>query len=262
MSNNFNNTVNKNENVLIEFKGYYQNVRGLRTKLNTLHYNILHLNFDYFGLVETGLHSDIIDSEMGFDDFTIYRVDRNPVISKCNRGGGVAVCIRKKYQTSRIPIVIDTIRHLFVQVKFNATDKLVIGICYIPPASPPYYYNDHVKAIEQIFSTVGENTRLILLGDYNLPKTNFYSDQSGFTYKGTFSDKSEILLNNFSFFGFYQHNMFFKKFGSQLDLIFSNNINTIVKLSETSLVLLDDFHPALTISSIVKKPSSIDAVVN
>lgn len=167
MSNNCNNTVNRNDNVLIEFKGYYQNVRGLRTKLNTLRCNIPQLNYDYFGLVETWLHSDITDSELGFDDFTIYRVDRNPITSKCSRGGGVAVCIRKRYQTSRIPVFIDAIEHLFVQVKFNATDKLVIGICYIPPSSPLCYYIDHVKAIEQVLCTVGDNTRLILLGDYN-----------------------------------------------------------------------------------------------
>lgn len=35
------------------FKGYYQNVRGLRTKLIELRYKIPLLDFDFFALTET-----------------------------------------------------------------------------------------------------------------------------------------------------------------------------------------------------------------
>lgn len=60
----FNNPLNNKNKSLI---GYYQNVRGLHTKLSSLRYNIPLFNNDYFVLVETRLNAEILDAESGFD---------------------------------------------------------------------------------------------------------------------------------------------------------------------------------------------------
>jgi hypothetical protein len=69
---------------------YYQNVRGLRTKLNILIFNISLFRYDYFVFVETWLNFNILDAELGFDDYNMFRLDRSDKTSNCTRGGGVA----------------------------------------------------------------------------------------------------------------------------------------------------------------------------
>lgn len=90
--------INNSKNIVNNktFNGYYQNVRGLRTKLNTLRLNIYDLDFDYFFLTETWLYSDVNDNELGFHNLNIYRLDQNSNTSPYKRGGGVAFCVKKK----------------------------------------------------------------------------------------------------------------------------------------------------------------------
>jgi len=57
-------------------------------------------------LTETWLNNNINDCELGFDNYSLYRADRNYAIgagvthlyaiSNCNKSGGVAICVRNK----------------------------------------------------------------------------------------------------------------------------------------------------------------------
>lgn len=59
-------------------------------------------------------------------------------------------------------------------------------------------------------------------------------------YNDTHSDQAKILINYFSYFSFYQHNLTNNYSGSQLDLVFFNDINTNVYiLFITNLVSID-----------------------
>lgn len=73
---------------------YYQNVRGLRTKLDTLRQNIPTLNYDVYCLTETWLYDQIFSPELGFTNYDVYRLDRKNVI-----GGGVLISIRKIFRS-------------------------------------------------------------------------------------------------------------------------------------------------------------------
>lgn len=81
---------------------YYQNVRGLRTKLLDLCIAIasVYEDFDIMVLVETWLNDGIANTELGLEDFNIYRLDRNPANNSHSRGGGVLIAVRK-YLLSR-----------------------------------------------------------------------------------------------------------------------------------------------------------------
>lgn len=59
------------------FKGYYQNVRGLRTKLTELRCNIPLLKFDFFTLAETWLNGSLYSTESGFNNYNIFKTDRS-----------------------------------------------------------------------------------------------------------------------------------------------------------------------------------------
>lgn len=64
-----------------QFNLHNQNVRGLRTKLPELKRNISLLYYDCLILVETWLNENILDSELGLHDYTIFRMDRSNFFS-------------------------------------------------------------------------------------------------------------------------------------------------------------------------------------
>jgi len=76
---------------------YFQNVRGLRTKLFDLRIAMASVSedFDIIVLVETWLNDGILNSELGLENFNIYRLDRTPTNSVYSRGGGVLIAVRK-----------------------------------------------------------------------------------------------------------------------------------------------------------------------
>ena len=62
--------------------GYYQNVRGLRTKLEDLKTAIMcsAVQYDILIFVETWLNASISSSELGLSDFNIFRADRSELV--------------------------------------------------------------------------------------------------------------------------------------------------------------------------------------
>lgn len=88
ISYNFNSTISSNlYNVLSNsdycLKMYYQNVRGLRTKLFNLRTNFILSSYDAYILIETWLSDDISNAELRFDGYLICKCDRNVHTSNC-----------------------------------------------------------------------------------------------------------------------------------------------------------------------------------
>lgn len=74
---------------------FYQNVRGLLTKIPFLRNALSNVNYDFICLSETWLNTNVFDVELGFINYNIYRNDRNLSFGK-TRGGGVLIAIKKK----------------------------------------------------------------------------------------------------------------------------------------------------------------------
>jgi len=80
---------------------FYQNVRGLRTKLIYFCHSILTFDCDLLFLSETWLNINYSDDELGLVNYNIFRADRKS--SHEVRGGGVLLAINIKYNCIRIP---------------------------------------------------------------------------------------------------------------------------------------------------------------
>lgn len=230
------------------FSGMYQNVRGLRTKLNLLRTNVPCLNYDFFALTETWLCDSIHDNELNFKNYNIFRYDRDHHSSKYKRGGGVALCILKKFPAIRLNTPILCLEHLIVEVKLNHKSKIVLVVCYIPPSSLLSSYVSFINSLEWLQSTLPTNHKILIMGDFNLPLVTFSSDNNGLHINGGTSERSDVLFDFFSENGFLQYNLIKNHVNSQLDLIFSNITNTIVSGCHEELVPIDVYHPVLTIS--------------
>lgn len=75
-------------------KFYYQNVRGLRTKMGTFFRNLCLGSYDVICLTETWLIDRICNHELFDDRYLVWRRDRNYDKTKQKMGGGVLIAIR------------------------------------------------------------------------------------------------------------------------------------------------------------------------
>ena len=98
---------------------YYQNVRGLRTKLNDIYNNSLLHDFHMILITESWLKEYINDSEILCDKYTVYRHDRSLTTNKKD-GGGVLIGINKLLESKRLydwENDIDKIELLWIELK-------------------------------------------------------------------------------------------------------------------------------------------------
>lgn len=98
---------------------FYQNVRGLRTKLKQLRTGIHLDGYNIFAFSESNLTSSHFTSELGFDHFTVYRCDRNSNSSKKKSGGGVLLAISNSILSNQIVGSIKQIELLFVRISWQ-----------------------------------------------------------------------------------------------------------------------------------------------
>ncbi len=95
---------------------YYQNVRGLNTKLTDLYLNSSNFNFHIIGFTETWLKPHIFDNEILNSEFQIFRCDR------LNRiGGGVLFAVHSSIPSEDVLVPgTDSFEFKCIRVYVNA----------------------------------------------------------------------------------------------------------------------------------------------
>lgn len=87
--------------MLAKLRGYYQNVRGLRTKSHGFLSNVVINDYDFLCISESWLTSDFYDREYFDSRYTVFRCDRSVAASGCVAGGGVLIAVRASCQPVR-----------------------------------------------------------------------------------------------------------------------------------------------------------------
>lgn len=107
--------------------GKYPNVRGLLTKLNYFRYSISVIDCDLLLMTETWLYSKVNYSELGLNNFNIFRTDRSNEFE--NRGGGVLIGVRTGIKLKRIEVpIISGIEQVFIKNILKCIKVLVICV--------------------------------------------------------------------------------------------------------------------------------------
>lgn len=150
---------------------YYQNIRGMRTKTAEFANSISNVNFDIILLTETWLTSSFNDSELGLNDYCVYRKDRDSTNSDKQRGGGVLIAIKKVISSRQIFFGSSNIEQLFVAVS-SGSKTLLFSNVYIPPNATVSHYETHCRDIENLFDQY-PSADIVCCGDNNLPGFNW-----------------------------------------------------------------------------------------
>ena len=205
---------------------YYQNVRGLRTKTDTLYAAVLTEEYDIIACTETWLYDGIMDSELFDSRYEVIRKDRESNML----GGGVLLAIKRDvpYEIIDCKCYLELV---LVKVKLK---KFVIylSVVYFKPNSLLEQYESYFNIFDDIML---EDSNLLIMGHFNL---------SHLCLNG--SSSTDILMSEFlSINNLQQVNGVANSMGRFLDLVVSNLEIALMGDSDCPLVPEDAYHPAL-----------------
>ena len=223
---------------------YYQNCRGIRTKLNTLYLNILAHAYDVIVLTETWLTSDISDREFIDERYFVFRFDRNRVASKKKDGGGVLIAVLRELKPSGILLSppLDLPEHVIVKIPSHSNKYHLLCATYIPPNTTEHIYINFLSALMSVFDHSHVDS-IVLTGDFNLPQLHWIKKSSFMECAAStpYSNISRSLLSICSQLNLRQYNDIINCNGRILDLFYCNT-HSITQTVHIPLLPIDTHH--------------------
>lgn len=128
---------------------------------------------------------------MGFNDYHVFRCDRNSNNSTLTKGGGVLIAVDNKLTSHSINIPNISLEIVVVLIKLGR-NNVIISSVYIPNRASLEVYSEYFNVITEIYNF--PNSNFILLGDFNIPSAipsntnNFFSDNVSFLNMSQFNN--------------------------------------------------------------------------
>lgn len=226
------------------FSVYYQNVRGVNTKINTIFSALHDSEYDVLAFTESWLQSGVNSAELiPSYKYNTYRKDRNLDVTNKSRGGGVLLAFDYSLVITELNLdhllnIVPQIDVLGCRVSKNHI-SFNIFVVYIPPYVTCTELELFLEAFEQVTINLAP---IIILGDFNLP---FLES----------TNVKTIALDNFiQFNNIKQYNNITNINGGLLDLVMAD-VPCLVALDPEPLVTIDNYHPALNISVFIENDS-------
>ena len=229
---------------------YYQNVRGLRTKIDDFFVAVSDNEYDVIILTETWLKDEINSVQLFGAGYNVYRKDRIPEVTGRSRGGGVLIAVKNSFSSTPCVACIDNdLEHLWVNVECTER-RVCLGVVYIPPDLSRNRFV--VERLNNSISSVAASLRVsdvhLLFGDFNLPDLCWRASTAGFAEpEPTESDStSNILIDNMALLNMKQLNLKRNCLGRILDLCFiDEDAVSMCNLVEPleALIPIDPMHP-------------------
>ncbi|XP_055589490.1 uncharacterized protein LOC129741736 [Uranotaenia lowii] len=203
---------------------YYQNVRGLKSKICECFVATSELGYEIYSFTETWLDSSVPSSQLFGSDYNVFRCDRSSVNSRRSRGGGV-------------------LRGCSLITSF------LIGTAYIPPekSQDGSIIDQHVDGLSEV-RLQHPSCSVILLGDFNQPQLTWIrGDSNSMVIDSTsvLTSASASLLDGMQLNGMDQRNSLRNSQNRTLDLVFTDDSISISSVTEAidAVVPIDTYHP-------------------
>lgn len=224
---------------------FYQNCRGVKSKLEQLRFSLINNDCDIIALSETWLNKSIATAEFSLDDRICFRRDRNKLVTGKSQGGGVLLAVRNCYIITEYQIFDEDQEAVCVKIKLNNNYFLYVVLVYIVPNSSCHVYEKFFEKIESNILHMVNNFDLIIIGDFNIPTYV----QASSSCENLNVLKSFLAFNNLS-----QSNHIKNNNDVILDLVICSFDNVCVTEANESLLPIDIQHPCLGISLETKHP--------
>lgn len=170
----------------MDLSKYYQNVRGLRTKIEMVKLNASTLDHDIIALTETWLSSDISDVELFPVGYNVFRIDRNHRSLNCTRDDGCLLAAKSSLLATRMPELeceSDLIDVIWVRIACHGGGAFYVCLVYIPPSttsmSSQSLVNSHSEFLYSLcmaYVRLGSDAIITIIGGFNCPKVNWVGD--------------------------------------------------------------------------------------
>lgn len=207
-----------------EINIYYQNVRSIKSKNNSIYLDTLIHNFNIYALTETWLNESRNSGEyFNLTSFKIYRADR--IDSNKKTGGGCLLAIDQSISSKEIyfPLKISTCNNKIditgATIKINNV-SISLLIIYIPPDCDSNVYTKFFTDLTQYMVT--QNTEHIILGNFNIPKLKSLDQNE------LYSKKRIALLEFSKYFKLMQKNCILNNKNYLLDLVLTSLHGSVV----------------------------------
>lgn len=245
--------------------GYYQNVRGLRTKTHSFYSNVAIFDYDFICITESWLNAHFYDRELFDNRYIVFRCDRSADESGAERGGGVAVAVRREFLPTRrgwpnpSPVSSECI-WISLPLSQQIQGQSFLNICciYIPHGP---LYKDTLENFFDICSQLilnNPNDTFLITGDFNISDAQWHnvadSDKVNLSNHNTLP--LQLLSDFLSLSGLDQFNNCCNVNQRILDLIFCNRSCTVFSCNDP-LTPEDAHHKALKIELNLLKPCSL-----
>ena len=239
---------------------YYQNVRGLRTKIDDVFLSTSDCNFDIIMLTETGLDESISSLQLFGNSFNVFRCDRSPLNSNKRSFGGTLIAVAQQHTSAVFETVHGSrLEQVCVRATINGSKFLLCAI-YIPPdkSNDIAIIEAHVASVRDLCESNSDICSVLVCGDYNQPRL-VWDDCNGAIQHNdstTIPPSSATLLDGMDYLNLNQANSHSNHLGRVLDLVF-HSVGSQVTVNEciAPMLLVDVHHPPLTISMPINKPN-------
>uniref|UniRef100_A0A2M4CUU6 Putative reverse transcriptase n=1 Tax=Anopheles darlingi TaxID=43151 RepID=A0A2M4CUU6_ANODA len=241
---------------------YYQNVRGLRTKLLELSLALTECDFDIIVFTETWLDATIPSALLNSKRYVFHRTDRSSATSSHQRGGGVLIAVASDLRSQLITHHVRGLEQVWTKVNCSE-GALLIGAIYLPPniSSDSCQRTLLNESLLDISSRMKSNDRLLLIGDFNQPSISWCQTASSdlasggqliFLTPSSHSSAGLEFIDMMDSFNLFQLNGAKNHLERTLDLVYADVYAaqlTSVSTHVDPLLPIDLHHPPLEILS-------------
>ena len=242
----FHSNVRKEQRNKMQISIFYQNCRGLRTKISEFFNNVLLSNHDIIIISESWLCDTIFDSQLFDNRYIVLRRDRNLKATGKSKGGGVIIAAKREFNFNVICVNTCELNFECILAKFVLNFQTIyICVVYIPPNSDKDVYDSLFQTIE---SHCPIGSTILIAGDFNFPEIT--GSEYSFLHATT---NCKLLFNFMSLYDLKSINNIPNQNGRTLDLVLTNVTEPTIEREEYPLVAEDRHHPALLISIFLNK---------
>ena len=226
---------------------FYQNVRGLRTKLGAFNLSALAQQHHAICISETWLDDAILYSELP-EGYSTFRCDRDRDASRKSTGGGVLIAIKDSLPAE---LVFSSSGFPFDCVALRVSPPnflpFIVSCVYVPCASPSHLYEELFDSLSELLTVRFPSLPFFLCGDFNLPMLNWPNHPSLPIPSNNLSHSSLPLSSFMYTCSALNFNTTKNSLGRTLDLFLSNLPERHLSLfpGTSPYVKTDAHHPAV-----------------